>query len=89
MATGYQTTGVTISAVRYPPCRCGRPYTHHAPEGCQGYRPLVPVEDLGTRGYVPRLSLRGWRRIVCVALWGIERRLQRWRENMDEHGRYD
>lgn len=82
---GAQGVGVTLKAVRYPPCHCGAAYgLHVAPTGCNGYRPTAPVEDLGTRGYVPALSLAVWRRIVCVSIWAVERRLQGCRERIGQ-----
>ena len=80
-----QGVSVTLTAVRYPPCVCGASYGHHRPPDreCQGYRPTEPITQLGTRAYTPRLSLPLGRRIVCLILWGVERRLQRWREHYD------
>jgi hypothetical protein len=46
-----QKSRVTVEAVVYPPCVCGRPYPEHTqggvPFGCVGYRPSRPIEDKG------------------------------------------
>jgi len=77
-----QSQGVVIKATRWPPCECGEAYGLHVVGACHGYRPSKPVEDLGTRGYMPPLSLALWRRIVCVSIWAVEHRLQGWRERI-------
>jgi hypothetical protein len=77
-----QGTGVQISAVRWPPCQCGRAYALHTVADCPGYRPSRPVEDLGTRAYRPPASLALWRQVICSTLWQCEFRVQRWRESL-------
>jgi hypothetical protein len=49
-----QKSRITVAAIVYPACVCGRPYPAHfdegtpsLPEGCSGYRPSRPVKDLG------------------------------------------
>ena len=77
-----QSQGVSIAATVYPGCVCGRPYAQHSVAGCAGYRPVRPVEHLGTRAFVPPASL-GWsRRRLCRMIWAVEYRLQGWRERL-------
>lgn len=84
MNVGTQAQGVTIKAVVYPKCACGRTYMAHLPEGCNGYSPVRPVEDKGTRAYTPRPGLSLLSKLRCNLYWSIERRLQARRERLED-----
>lgn len=81
-----QGQGLVVRAVVYPACKCGAAYTAHVPTGatdCQGYQPVRPIVDLGTRAYASNPSLPLLARIGCEVAWRVERRLQGWRERLD------
>lgn len=46
-----QKTVLTLEAVVYPVCKCGRPYPEHATGvesfACVRYSPVRPIEDYG------------------------------------------
>jgi hypothetical protein len=90
VVTASQSTGVEITAVVYPACVCGHPYydtsgtlPHHGCSDptcrCQGYKPIRPIENLGTRVYRPWTTMALWRKVVCKALWTVEYTAESWR----------
>jgi hypothetical protein len=73
--------GIAVTARVFPVCECGLPYASHVPNGCVGYRPVRPVQDLGLRAYVPAFG--GLAGLACRALWAVEWRFQGLRERIE------
>lgn len=82
MSLANQGAGVSVTAVVFPACECGLPFTAHLPAGCTGYRPTRQLEDRGTLAFRPPGSwslLKQWR---ARLLYRVERWARAAREAM-------